>query len=190
MDRGSLMDQQDRDEALGRAYDTDDMLAAQRTLSVKRTRALACGAYHKEVTHCEVSAYLDGREWHNWSLCWNGPTPKQVHHIFGRGTREQEMRTNLIMVGAAAHSYGHDKAPNDFRMACLYAKFQKQVQIEMLAELVRIKVDIALPKEFDADVLSKIVGVPFVDWLESQGQLPEPYENYKREMIQWLRLTR
>ena len=159
-------------------------------LTLKQIRAESCGAYHREVKHCEVWSYLCGQDWEQFRKHWHLSDSMQVHHIFGRGGPEHEHRTNLIMVSACAHAWGHDRCPTEFRIACLYAKWQGHVVSEWLAGLENRSVsnpEVWRDRGFDAEAMSKIIGVPFADWLDVQGAtLTGTYKQYTEEIKQWV----
>ena len=146
---------------------------------IKAARSASCALYHAQVRHDEVWAYLTGDDWSQWRSRWLNPPALQVHHIFGRGSEDHEQRTNLSMVSACAHSWGHDRCPNEFRIACLYAKWEKSHFMGSLG----------VPEvgEFDISALSKLAGVPLAGWLEVQGEKVQgAYREYAEEMVRWL----
>lgn len=151
---------------------------ALRSRRIKAARSEACGRYHREVTHNEVFAYLVCDDRQHWLSRWSGPYALEVHHIFGRGTEDHERRTNLVKVSACDHGWGHDRCPNEFRLACLYAKWQKSLQGWDSGE-------------FDVPTLAKLVGVPLADWFEVQGERVQgAYRGYAEEIARWLRSTK
>ncbi len=155
---------------------------------LKTLRSENCSRYHRDVKHCEVSVYLCCGDWDRWRNDWHLSGPgRQVHHIFGRGGPEHEHRSNLIMVSACAHAWGHDRQPNEFRLACLRAKLEKRTYWEGLDGSALAK---KVVPEFDVPTLEKLTGVPLVDWLEVQGRKVDGvYRDYAEEMIRWLRAT-
>lgn len=156
----------------------------------KTLRSEACSQYHRDVNRSEVSVYLNCDDWRRWRTDWCLPGQGlQVHHIFGRGSPEHEHRSNLIMVSACAHAWGHDSHPNEFRMACLYAKWDKRLICDVFLGLPGLRHDSVKEfdvREFDVPTLEKLAGVPLVDWLEVQGQKVDGiYREYAEEMIRW-----
>ena len=158
---------------------------------IKAARSTSCALYHAQVSRDEVWAYLTGDDWDQHRRYTLGIS-LQVHHIFGRGSEDHEQRTNLIMVSGCSHSWGHDRCPNEFRIACLYAKWLKATW-NFLRDLGTVisEPDPAIAAEFDVSTLGRLVGVPLADWLEVQGQnVQGAYREYAEEMVRWLRSTR
>lgn len=147
---------------------------------IKSARSMSCGLYHATVIHDEVWPYLDGTSWRRWQEGWSSAPTLEVHHILGRGQEVNERRSNLILVSGCSHGWGHDLCPNEFLIACLYAKWQK--------EQYRIALDAGGSPEWDAATLEEILGVPLQGWLEFKRDSVEgEYAGYAEEMIRWLR---
>lgn len=157
---------------------------------IKAARSTSCALYHAQVSRDEAWAYLGGDDWDQWRSRWTIPPALQVHHIFGRGSEDHEQRANLIMVSACAHSWGHDRCPNEFRLACLYAKWEKRTGYGSLVGIGPQWDNPETVSEFDVPTLEKLTGVPLVGWLEGQALKVEgAYREYAEEMIRWLRST-
>lgn len=65
----------------------------------------------------------------NWMKTFTLSLRRQTHHIAGRTGKRAELHwfCNLIHVGAAAHTYGHDVNSNQFELSCLRAKMALEV---------------------------------------------------------------